>query len=57
MRLFIKKYKKEQLEKLAEEGGGFVTAEILVVKDNFELMVPDPLEREVWEEFEFRETA
>lgn len=57
MRLFIRRLKKERLEKLAEEGGGFITAEILVVKDDFELMVPDPIEREMWEEFEFRETA
>lgn len=57
MRLFIKKSKKEQIVKLAEEGGGFITAEILVVKNDLVTVVPDPLEREMWEEFEFRETA
>lgn len=53
MRLFIRKLKKEKLEKLAEDGGGFLTAEVLVVKEDFELMVPDPKEREIWQEFEF----
>ena len=46
MRLFIKTGTRDELIQKANEGGGFVQAEILVT-NNFELAVPEP-ERKYW---------
>ena len=48
-RMFIKEQKKELIETVGRQGGGFIPAEIMVCQ-NFELAVPSPEERKYWVE-------
>ncbi len=50
---FIHKGGLKKLTDMAQGGGGYQKVEVLVVMNDFELMVPDPEERKQWVQIRF----
>ena len=52
--MFIKTQKKELIDAVGKQGGGFIPAEIMVCQ-SFELAEPDPGARKHWHEIEWKD--